>query len=74
MIAELGGDGSADPKAVYEAIATRDIQDAADVLKPVYDETERRDGYVSLGSVALPGPRYRGNRGRGPAAVEHRVA
>ena len=48
VIAELGGDGSADPKAVYEAIATRDIQDAADVLKPVYDETERRDGYVSL--------------------------
>ena len=48
VIAELGGDGSADPKAVYEAIATRDIQDAADVLRPVYDETERRDGYVSL--------------------------
>ena len=39
VIAELGGDGSADPKAVYEAIATRDIQDAADVLRPVYDET-----------------------------------
>ena len=48
VIAELGGDGSADPKAVYEAIATRDIQDAADVLKPVYDETGARDGYVSL--------------------------
>ena len=48
VIAELGGDGSADPKAVYEAIATRDIQEAADVLKPVYDETGARDGYVSL--------------------------
>ena len=46
VIARAGG--SADPKEVYEAIATRDIQDAADVLRPVYDRTERRDGYVSL--------------------------
>ena len=74
VIAELGGDGSADPKAVYEAIATRDIQDAADVLKPVYDETEGSRRLRQPGSVALPGPRYRGNRGGGPAAVEHRVA
>ena len=66
--------GRRTPKAVYEAIATRDIQDAADVLKPVYDETERRDGYVSLEVSALPGTRHRGNRGGGPAALEHRVA
>ena len=74
VIAELGGDGSADPKAVYEAIATRDIQDAADVLKPVYDETERSGRLRQPGSVALPGTRHRGHRGRGPAALEHRVA
>jgi transaldolase/glucose-6-phosphate isomerase len=37
-----------DAKARYEAIAIRDIQDAADILKPVYVETKRRDGYVSL--------------------------
>lgn len=48
VIARMAGDGAADPKAVYEAIATRDIQDAADVLRPVYDDTGRRDGYVSL--------------------------
>ena len=48
VIARMAGGGSADPKEVYEAIATRDIQDAADVLRPVYDRTERRDGYVSL--------------------------
>lgn len=48
LIARTGGDGSADPKAVYEAIATRDIQEAADVLRTVYDETGGRDGYVSL--------------------------
>jgi transaldolase/glucose-6-phosphate isomerase len=33
---------------IYEAIAIRDIQDAADLLKPVYQSTNRRDGYVSL--------------------------
>ena len=48
VIARLGADGSAEPKAVYEAIATRDIQEAADVLRTVYDETDGRDGYVSL--------------------------
>jgi transaldolase/glucose-6-phosphate isomerase len=32
----------------YERIAVRDIQDAADVLKPVYEKTKMRDGYVSL--------------------------
>ena len=48
LIARTGGDGSADPKAVYETIATRDIQEAADVLRTVYDETDGRDGYVSL--------------------------
>lgn len=33
---------------IYERIAIRDIQDAADMLRPVYDATNRRDGYVSL--------------------------
>jgi transaldolase/glucose-6-phosphate isomerase len=37
-----------DAKARYEILAIRDIQDAADLLRPVYQETERRDGYVSL--------------------------
>lgn len=32
----------------YEIIAVRDIQDAADILRPVYDSSKRRDGYVSL--------------------------
>ena len=32
----------------YELLAIRDIQDAADILRPVYDKTKRRDGYVSL--------------------------
>ena len=35
-------------KAVYERLAIKDIQDAADVLRPVYDRTGSHDGYVSL--------------------------
>src|ERR1700736_2115236 len=34
--------------AIYEQIAIRDIQDAADALRPVYEESKFRDGYVSL--------------------------
>jgi transaldolase/glucose-6-phosphate isomerase len=33
---------------LYEKIAVRDVQDAADVFRPVYDESRHRDGYVSL--------------------------
>jgi transaldolase / glucose-6-phosphate isomerase len=35
-------------KTIYERLAIQDIQDAADVLRPVYDQTSKRDGYVSL--------------------------
>jgi transaldolase / glucose-6-phosphate isomerase len=38
----------AEPMALYEALAIRDIRDAADLLRPVYDATSRADGYVSL--------------------------
>jgi transaldolase len=34
--------------ALYEKIAIRDVQDAADIFGPVYKETKGRDGYVSL--------------------------
>src|SRR5215831_5598961 len=37
-----------DVKAIYEALAIGDIQAAADLLKPLYATTKRRDGYVSL--------------------------
>ena len=45
---QLRTDKSLDAKGVYERLAIRDIQDAADVLRPVYTKTNRRDGYVSL--------------------------
>ena len=47
-ILESPGSQKLDAKALYERIAVRDVQDAADVLKPLFDQTKRRDGYVSL--------------------------
>jgi transaldolase / glucose-6-phosphate isomerase len=37
-----------DAKALYEKLAIKDVQDAADILRPVYEESKYRDGYVSL--------------------------
>ena len=34
--------------AIYEHLAIADIRGAADVLRPVYEETRGRDGYISL--------------------------
>jgi transaldolase len=35
-------------KGLYEQIAIRDVQTAADIFRGVYDETKGRDGFVSL--------------------------
>ena len=48
ILASLKDRPDLDAKARYEIIAIRDIQDVADLLRPVYDESHRRDGYVSL--------------------------
>jgi transaldolase len=37
-----------DANGVFEQIAIRDVQDACDIFKPVYTDSKRRDGYVSL--------------------------
>jgi transaldolase / glucose-6-phosphate isomerase len=37
-----------DAKGRYEILAIRDIQDATDVFRPVYQDSKCRDGYVSL--------------------------
>jgi len=39
---------SMNAKQLFEKIAIRDVQDACDIFKPVYDESKHRDGYVSL--------------------------
>jgi transaldolase/glucose-6-phosphate isomerase len=37
-----------DAKALYEKLAIKDVQDAADILRPVWQESRYHDGYVSL--------------------------
>jgi transaldolase / glucose-6-phosphate isomerase len=37
-----------DAKARYELLAIRDIQDATDMMRGVYDSSKKKDGYVSL--------------------------
>src|SRR5439155_1328966 len=37
-----------DAKSAYEILAVRDIQDVADILRRNYEESGKRDGYVSL--------------------------
>ncbi|MGH7952932.1 MAG: transaldolase, partial [Limisphaerales bacterium] len=36
------------PKMIYESLSQNDVQGAADEFRSVYDETDARDGYVSL--------------------------
>ena len=48
LLSSLRSRTDLDAKGRYEILAIRDIQDAADVLRPVYDSSKRRDGYVSL--------------------------
>jgi transaldolase / glucose-6-phosphate isomerase len=47
QIRELARDG-ADAHSIYQAIAIQDVQEAADVLRAVYDDSGGHDGYVSL--------------------------
>jgi transaldolase / glucose-6-phosphate isomerase len=39
---------SLNAKQLFEKIAIRDVQEACDIFRPVYDESKHRDGYVSL--------------------------
>jgi transaldolase/glucose-6-phosphate isomerase len=45
---DLLGQRDLAPQALFEQLAIADIQQAADIFRPVYDATQRRDGYVSL--------------------------
>jgi transaldolase / glucose-6-phosphate isomerase len=44
----LKGKTDLDAKARYEMLAIRDIQNATDLMRPVYDSAKRKDGFVSL--------------------------
>jgi transaldolase len=37
-----------DPKEIFVALASRDVADACDILRPVWDATGGGDGYVSM--------------------------
>jgi transaldolase len=37
-----------DPAKIFFSLALQDIRDACDVLKPAYEKSEGRDGYVSM--------------------------
>src|SRR6202140_4265801 len=47
-LVELQKPKDLDAMGIYEILAIKDIQDAADALRVVYDRTKKRDGYVSL--------------------------
>jgi transaldolase / glucose-6-phosphate isomerase len=47
QIAELAAEGH-DARRIYEEIAIKDVQLAADVLRPVWDDAGGADGFVSL--------------------------
>jgi transaldolase/glucose-6-phosphate isomerase len=47
-IAELRHSGPMDAKSAYEALAVDDIRAAADIFRPVYEESGGNDGYVSM--------------------------
>jgi transaldolase len=46
-LAELAAAGMSD-REVFDALAIQDVQEAADVFRPVYEETDGDDGYVSI--------------------------
>lgn len=51
-VKEMGEKGMSDDE-IFFGFALKDIKRAADILKPVYDETHGRDGFVSM--EVLPG-------------------
>ncbi len=46
-IADLVKQGK-NPEQIYDALTIKDVQDACDILKPVYDQSNGVDGFVSL--------------------------
>ena len=48
QLRDLAAAGVTDPNDVFFALAIRDIQHAADLLRPVFERTNGADGFVSL--------------------------
>ncbi len=47
-LAEVRASSERDLKTVYEGLAIADLREAADVLRVVYEDTDAKDGYVSM--------------------------
>jgi transaldolase len=60
-----------DAQEIFERLAYGDVRDAADLLRPVFEETEGQDGYVSF---ELPPSLAFDAEGSIEAAVRHRDA
>ena len=58
-----------DPQELFERVAYRDVRDAADLLRPVFDGTEGQDGFVSF---ELPAALAHDTDGSIEAAHHHR--
>src|SRR4051794_26423281 len=48
LIAAVERSDDLDPGALFEQLAIRDIQEGADALSGVYEQTQHRDGYISM--------------------------
>src|SRR3954467_8754947 len=48
LIAAAEKAGDLDPGALFESLAIHDIQEGADTLNSVYEQTQRRDGFISI--------------------------
>ena len=44
LIRQAEASGDLDPSALFEGLAVHDIQDGADILRSVYQQTQGRDG------------------------------
>jgi transaldolase len=60
-----------DTQEIFERLAYADVRDAAELLRPVFEETEGQDGYVSF---ELPASLAFDAEGSIEAAVRHRDA
>jgi transaldolase len=59
------------PQEIFERLAYRDVRDACELLRPIFDETGGKDGYVSF---ELPASLAFDTEGSIEAAVRHRDA
>ena len=48
QLKELVSQGITDPKQIFDALSIHDIQAAADLFRPIYDQTNGGDGYISI--------------------------